>query len=213
METTDKSLKDRAIDFKGSDYVQVKDRVLYLAEHYAWRYEIYQDYEFFPDNKMRVVKTKLVIWESENHVENCVYEWLAQEIEWSSFINKTSALENACTSSLWRAIACLWIGVIDSFASINEIEKAENREKAEAIKEEVISKAKAWVFTKDITKEWPFIPNDLPWFNKQELEQLKINSEWAKSFNTSNELIEAVSTKYRVSKAMKQEIADFWATL
>lgn len=202
METTDKSLKDRAIDFKGSDYVQVKDRVLYLAEHYAWRYEIYQDYEFFPDNKMRVVKTKLVIWESENHVENCVYEWLAQEIEWSSFINKTSALENACTSSLWRAIACLWIGVIDSFASINEIEKAENRAKAEA-KTEV----------KDITKEWPFTPNDLPRFNKQELEQLKWNQDWVKWFSTSNELIEAISTKYRVSKAMKQEIADFWATL
>ena len=202
METTDKSLKDRAIDFKGSDYVQVKDRVLYLAEHYAWRYEIYQDYEFFPDNKMRVVKTKLVIWESENHVESCVYEWLAQEIEWSSFINKTSALENACTSSLGRAIACLWIGVIDSFASINEIEKAENRAKVEA-KAEV----------KDITKEWPFTPNDLPRFNKQELEQLKWNQDWVKWFSTSNELIEAVSTKYRVSKAMKQEIADFRATL
>ena len=202
METTDKSLKDRAIDFKGSDYVQVKDRVLYLAEHYAWRYEIYQDYEFFPDNKMRVVKTKLVIWESENHVESCVYEWLAQEIEWSSFINKTSALENACTSSLGRAIACLWIGVIDSFASINEIEKAENRAKVEA-KAEV----------KDITKEWPFTPNDLPRFNKQELEQLKWNQDWVKWFSTSNELIEAVSTKYRVSKAMKQEIADFRASL
>lgn len=206
METTDKSLKDRAIDFKGSNYVQVKDRVLYLAENYAWRYEIYQDYEFFPENKMRVVKTKLVIWESENHVESCVYEWLAQEIEWSSFINKTSALENACTSSLGRAIACLWIGVIDSFASINEIEKAENRAKVEA-------KAEAKAEVKDITKEWPFTPNDLPRFNKQELEQLKANQDWVKWFSTSNELIEAVSTKYRVSKAMKQEIADFRATL
>lgn len=123
---TDKSLQDRAINFKWSSYVQVKDRVLYLAENYYGRYEIYQDYEYFPDGKMRVVKTKLII-RDEDHDENCIYEWLAQEIEWSSFINKTSALENACTSSLWRAIACLWIGVIDSFASINEIEKAENR--------------------------------------------------------------------------------------
>lgn len=130
---TDKQLKDRAIDFKGSEYVQVKDRVLYLAENYDGRYWIDQTYEYFPDNKMWVVKTTLTI-RDEDHDNRCEYVWLAQEIEWSSFINKTSALENACTSSLWRAIACLWIGVIDSFASINEIEKAENR--AKAIKKE-----------------------------------------------------------------------------
>ena len=122
----DKQLKEKAINFKGSDYVQVKDRVLYLAENYEWRYEIYQEYDYYEWAKMWVVKTTLNI-RDEKHEHSCEYCWLAQEIEWSSFINKTSALENACTSSLWRAIACLWIGVIDSFASMNEIEKAENR--------------------------------------------------------------------------------------
>lgn len=34
MDTTDKSLKDRAIDIKGKDYVLVKDRVLYFNEVY-----------------------------------------------------------------------------------------------------------------------------------------------------------------------------------
>lgn len=126
---TDKSLKDYAINFKGSDYVQVKDRVLYLAEHYEGRYEIYQNYEYFPNEKMWVVKTKLVIWD-EAHQDSCEYEWLAQEIEWSSYINKTSALENASTSSLWRSIACLGVWVLSSFASADEIEKAQNREKA-----------------------------------------------------------------------------------
>ena len=66
---------------------------------------------------------------------------------------------------------------------------------------------------KDITKEWPFMPNDLPRFNKEELEQLKWNEEWVKEHETSDDLIKAISTKYRVSKAMKQEIADFWASL
>ena len=66
---------------------------------------------------------------------------------------------------------------------------------------------------KDITKEWPFTPNDLPWFNKEQLEELKANTDWVGWFDSSNSLIEAVSTKYRVSKAMKQEIADFRATL
>lgn len=34
MDTTDKSLKDRAIDIKGKDYVLVADRVLYFNEVY-----------------------------------------------------------------------------------------------------------------------------------------------------------------------------------
>lgn len=66
---------------------------------------------------------------------------------------------------------------------------------------------------KDITKDWPFTPNNLPRFNKEELEQLKGNSDRVKEHETSDSLIQAISTKYRVSKAMKQEIADFRATL
>lgn len=189
----DRQLKEKAIKFKGSDYVQVKDRVNYLVDNYEWRYEIDQDYQFFEDSKTRVVKTTLTIWDNE-HKNSCIYVWLAQEVEWTSFINATSALENCATSSLWRSIACLWIWVIDSFASINEIEKAENRAKSI-----------------DITKEWPF--TDLPWFNKEQLEELKGNIERVKEHQTSDSLIKAISTKYRVSKAMKQEIADFWATL
>lgn len=64
----------------------------------------------------------------------------------------------------------------------------------------------------DITKEWPFT-DELPWFNKDELEQLKENSDWVKDHETSDSLIQAISTKYRISRTMKKEIADFWATL
>ncbi len=66
---------------------------------------------------------------------------------------------------------------------------------------------------KDITKEWPFTPNNLPWFNKDELEQLKWNEDWVKGHETSDSLIQAISTKYRISKAMKQEVADYRASL
>lgn len=64
---------------------------------------------------------------------------------------------------------------------------------------------------KDITKEWPFTPNDLPWFNKEELEQLKENIERVSSFEDSESLIKAISTKYRISKEKKIEIADIRA--
>lgn len=69
------------------------------------------------------------------------------------------------------------------------------------------------VAEKDITKEWPFTPNNFPWFNKDELEQLKWNEDWVKWYETSDSLIQAISTKYRISKAMKQEIAEYRASL
>ena len=123
---SDKQLTEKAIKFKGSDYVQVKDRVLYLANEYEWRYSIQTEYEYFETNKTWVVKATLTIWDKE-HKEFCVYNGIAQEIEWTSFINKTSALENAETSAIGRACAMAWIGVIDSIASIDEINKATNR--------------------------------------------------------------------------------------
>lgn len=45
-------------------------------------------------------------------------------------------------------------------------------------------------------------------FNDPELEQLKANSDRVWSFETSNALIEQISTKYKISKEMKMKIAD-----
>lgn len=69
---TDKQLKDKAINFKGSDYVQVKDRVLYLADNYDGRYEIDQDYQYYEQTKTWVVKTTLTI-RDEKHEKSCKY--------------------------------------------------------------------------------------------------------------------------------------------
>lgn len=117
---TDRQLKDKAIQFKWQAYVQVKDRIQFLADNYEWQYMIETSYNWFPDEKMRVVRAILTIG-------TCRYTWLAQEIEWQWYINKTSALENAETSAVGRACAMAWIWVIDSIASIDEINKAENR--------------------------------------------------------------------------------------
>ncbi len=88
-----------------------------------------------------------------------------------------------------------------------DFDTTENTKKVAEKKEE---KKSDW---KDITKEWPFTPSDLPWFNEDELEQLKGNDERVKSYETSDSLLSAISTKYRISKAMKQKIADFRASL
>jgi hypothetical protein len=96
---TDKQLTNKAIKFKGSDYVMVKDRIQYLAENYDGRYDLLSDYQYFPEQKMWVVKATLRVWDTE-HKTYSEYNGLAQEIEDTTFINKTSALENA-ESSAW----------------------------------------------------------------------------------------------------------------
>ena len=122
--TEDKSLRDRAIDIKGKKYVLVSDRVLYFNETYpngciqTVRETI---------GEMEVVKA-VVCPDASN--PNRVFTWYSQAKWGDGFINKTSALENAETSAVGRALAFMWIGVIDSIASVDEINKAENQTKA-----------------------------------------------------------------------------------
>ena len=192
------NLKDKAIKFKWSEYVQVKDRILYLAENYAWKYSITTNYEYFKDEKMRVVKATLTIRdeEMETHV---IYNWLAQEVEGTTFINKTSALENAETSAVWRACAMAGIWVIDSIASVDEINKATNRQ----VKKD-----------KEIVNDTPFedhIPSktskaDKPTFEKEQFENLKLKKDLF-DFDTARKTIH---NKYNVSTDYEKMICELY---
>ena len=119
---SDKSLEDKAINIKGKKYVQVSDRITYFNETY----------------KNGCIKTEIVKYEDKQVLvkavvipdiekENRFFTGYSQEIEGSTFINKTSALENAETSAVGRALAMMGIGVIESVASVDEINKANNR--------------------------------------------------------------------------------------
>ena len=118
-------LKDKAIDIKGKKYVLVSDRVLYFNENY-------------PNGCIQT--TRETIWDKEIIkavvCPDCdkpsrVFTWYSQATWGDGFINKTSALENAETSAVGRALAFMWIWVIDSIASVDEINKAENTAKTQ----------------------------------------------------------------------------------
>ena len=123
----DKSLKSKAIQIKGKSYVLVSDRIKYLAE-------AVQDYSLITEilispselEKTWVVKATLIIGSDS-------YTGHAQEVVGDGYINKTSALENAETSAIGRACAMAGIGVLDSIASVDEINKANNRIPQETI--------------------------------------------------------------------------------
>ena len=119
---TEKKLKDKAVKIKGKEYVLVSDRVLYFNENFPNGSITAELIKY--ENKQIITKTT-VIPDLKNPERK--FTGFAQEIEGSTFINKTSALENAETSSTGRALAMMGIGVIDSIASVDEINKAENR--------------------------------------------------------------------------------------
>jgi hypothetical protein len=111
----------KTINIKGKEYVEVKERIKFLATE-TKDYSITTDYTYFPERKMWVVKATLTIGEN-------VYNGLAQEIESDNTakVNFASALENAETSAVGRACAFAGIGIVDGIASVDEINKAKNR--------------------------------------------------------------------------------------
>lgn len=116
----DKSLKNKAVNIKGKEYVQVHDRILYFNETYE-NGAITTELLSKPEDQRIVIKA--VVTPDLSKPER-YFTGHAQEVVGDGFINKTSAMENAETSAVGRALAMLGIGVIESIASVDEINKA-----------------------------------------------------------------------------------------
>jgi len=112
----DKSLKDKAIDFKGKSYVLVADRVLFFNEMYPDG-SITTELISAPEADTVIVKATVKPNDKQ------IFTGYSQATWGEGYINKTSALENAETSAVGRALAFMGIGVIESIASIDEIKK------------------------------------------------------------------------------------------
>ena len=116
--------KYKTIKIHGKDYVEVKERILFLSENFEGKYSITSDPTYYPERLMWVVKATLTIKFEDGER---IFTGLAQEIESKTGINQTSALENAETSAVGRACAMAGIGIVDGIASVDEINKANNR--------------------------------------------------------------------------------------
>lgn len=114
---TSKNLKQKAIDIKGKQYVLVKDRIIYFNESYP---------------KGEIITEILPSADTVVTIRACVYPGDGRRFTGhgsekigGAGVNSTSALENAETSAVGRALAMMGIGVIDSIASVDEINKAQ----------------------------------------------------------------------------------------
>ena len=105
--------KLKTVDIKGKPYVEVNERIKYFRENY-------QDYSLESElvsNENGVCIVKAIIKNPNGVVKATGY---AYEKEGSSFINKTSYIENCETSAWGRALGNFGIGIDTSIASADE---------------------------------------------------------------------------------------------
>jgi hypothetical protein len=112
-----KQLKDKAIDIKGKDYVMVKDRVTYFNDTYP-NGSITTSI-ISADGSVVVVQAVIV-----PDVKNMDRKFTGVSASNpSKSIEKMTPYEVAETSAVGRALAFMGIGVIDSIASADEMNK------------------------------------------------------------------------------------------
>ena len=109
----------KTIDIKGKEYIQVNERIMYF-----WR-------EFIGDKQGQIVTTLLsmedgvCVFRADIIIDGTIVATgHAYEKEGSTFINKTSYVENCETSAVGRALGLLGIGIDTSIASAEEVQNA-----------------------------------------------------------------------------------------
>jgi hypothetical protein len=112
----------KTVDIKGKQYVEVNERIRYFREN-------------FKDGRIvtEIVKIEQGICVMRAEIFNgddLIATGTAYEVEGSSFINKTSYIENCETSAIGRALGIAGIGIEGSVASALEVANAiENQNK------------------------------------------------------------------------------------
>ena len=106
----------KSIDIKGKEYVQVNERIIHFREHHP---ELRLTTEIL-SSVNGVCIFKATVWDGEVAVST----GHAYEKEGSTFINKTSYIENCETSAVGRALGNLGIGIDTSIASAEEVGNA-----------------------------------------------------------------------------------------
>lgn len=113
--------KFKTVSIKGKEYVEVNERVKYFREHHiGWSIETEM-----VSNDDGVCVFKATIKDDNGNVKSVGH---AYEKESSSFINKTSYIENCETSAVGRALGFLGIGIDVSIASGDEVVNAINNQ-------------------------------------------------------------------------------------
>jgi hypothetical protein len=116
----------KTINIKGKEYITVNERLIYFRNKDEFKgFGIKEDIVSIDDTEGIF---KVTIYDSNGEP---IVSAHAQEYRDSSYINKTSFVENGFTSALGRALGYLGIGIDTSIASANEVQNAVTNQKSD----------------------------------------------------------------------------------
>jgi len=111
----------KTIDIKGKPYVMVNERLKEFREKYP-NYSLTSEI-------IELTEDRVVMKATINYGDGVLATGHAYEDKDSTFINKTSFIENAETSAWGRALANFGIGIDESVASADEVVTAIEQQK------------------------------------------------------------------------------------
>lgn len=113
----------KSVNIKGKEYITVNERLIFFRsqpQYKGWRIS---EEVVSLDDKEGLFKVTII---NPDGFEMAVAH--AQEYRDSSYINKTSFVENGFTSALGRALGYLGIGIDTAIASADEVQTAVNNQ-------------------------------------------------------------------------------------
>lgn len=115
----------KTVSIKGKPYIEVNERIKYFhaqKKYDKWGIETIKiKDEICQQKKDRLVQFRAVIFDENKLIKSTGH---AEEYQSSSYINKTSFIENCETSAIGRALGLLGIGIDTSIASAEEVSTA-----------------------------------------------------------------------------------------
>ena len=137
-------MKLKTVNIKGKEYVEVNERLIYFRKKFP-KHRLISEVIEKTENSILIMASVI----DEN--DNTIATGLAEEIKGSTFINKTSYVENCETSAWGRALANFGIGLDTSVASADEVNNAIANQET-AVKKPTLKlntatwvKAKKWI--------------------------------------------------------------------
>tara|TARA_R110002020_G_scaffold240290_3_gene453036 strand:+ start:859 stop:1425 length:567 start_codon:yes stop_codon:yes gene_type:complete len=111
----------KTINIHGKQYVEVNERIKYFREHFK-DWSLTSEVIDLSEDRC-VIKASIT-----NEKDKVIATGIAYEMHASSFINKTSFIENCETSAWGRALANLGIGLDTAIASADEVLNAKKQQ-------------------------------------------------------------------------------------
>lgn len=179
--------KLKTVNIKGKFYVEVNERLIYFRNNFP-NFSLTSEVLEKTDNSILILAT---ITNEEGRV---IATGMAEEEKGSTFINKTSYVENCETSAWGRALGNFGIGIDTSVASANEVGNAIANQ----------SKPTQTKATPKKTKSISLNIGDDNWGN---VLMYIANNKGKKSLE---DIGNALKTKYSMTTKVKKEIAELY---